>query len=934
MEKEIYNFFKNKGYTHHQVIGIIANLREETGGFNPNVVSGKVKGDSGKAVGLAQWHPDRQAKFSKKFGRSLEGAPVAMQLEFIDYELKNHEKDAYNSLKNAKTVKDSTLAFGKYERYAGFDSHTSPSSVRRLNHAGQYSKKIPNNQSSNSKPMNEELLNEWRNYNNELATVRKNYTGSDRDKQENKLVKKYTDKGFIGSDANGEATGPFNNLIMQINKNKWRDNKTDAEATFRVANNLSNLLGTKIDKTGGRSYSLNYIDKNGKNYISKESNVPTLSLNADQKKDLEVVLGKKIDDKTSVSTINLLTKLQSKLKDHGQNVQLINSKDNSRGKDLAFENSEGSDKTKQTFSPSQVYIPDFSQGNQGNGIMGLKISNSYNPKEFKYDPKNSNYKKLNYIVPGQNWEIDDSTVTEVANDAAATADPYIDSSASNYTENNYNPNLSYNALSDGSAENKRLAELGQKDKSKWTAAEKEEFDRLSQQQESNAGIGKMMETFANSEMPTQYNYDPSAYKQSVPYAEIASSMFGIMTGMDMADNELPQRNEQVSAAYMSYAGELQRLSEIGLRPEDEAYAKRMLSESYSSGVEQIVHASGGNRNLVLGNLGRLDYQKQRGLLEIALADANAKNESFYKYGEAMKYVSEFDANKDIANSDRQYQNAMLNKQAGGELMSAGWKSLMDNINYYEQNKPGSANHAYKSYMMQQMFDFDPNKKDDGSGTVPGTKSYKDKIDKENLVRYTQNKEMGEKYGNLSPEKQIEFNRIAMQKGYGNESKGLLDFLAKNDVGNQADLGKYNEAKKSGNWASLFQQSENNVKAPEILNQEQKSPDKMFPVSTEEMAPLPKAKIAEVKFNPSSPIPNTEIKFPELSLPNYDLMPKTENNIGSDLFSNIEKQAQQNQNMKTEINSFLQNQSETVNTVMNDRLTIEEQNKKFRELLNQ
>jgi hypothetical protein len=194
--------------------------------------------------------------------------------------------------------------------------------------------------------------------------------------------------------------------------------------------------------------------------------------------------------------------------------------------------------------------------------------------------------------------------------------------------------------------------------------------------------------------------------------------------------------------------------------------------------------------------------------------------------------------------------------------------------------------------------------------------------------------MGEKYGNLSPEKQIEFNRIAMQKGYGNESKGLLDFLAKNDVGNQADLGKYNEAKKSGNWASLFQQSENNVKAPEILNQEQKSPDKMFPVSTEEMAPLPKAKIAEVKFNPSSPIPNTEIKFPELSLPNYDLMPKTENNIGSDLFSNIEKQAQQNQNMKTEINSFLQNQSETVNTVMNDRLTIEEQNKKFRELLNQ
>ena len=117
------NFFMEKGWSKEQAAGIVGNLQTESGNFAEDVISGKRKGDKGKAVGIAQWHPDRQKTFEKKFGKKLEGATYEEQLEFVDYELREGgelEKKAGNTLKGAKSAKQAAIIVDSlYERSSG-----------------------------------------------------------------------------------------------------------------------------------------------------------------------------------------------------------------------------------------------------------------------------------------------------------------------------------------------------------------------------------------------------------------------------------------------------------------------------------------------------------------------------------------------------------------------------------------------------------------------------------------------------------------------------------------------------------------------------------------------------------------------------------------------------------------------------------------------
>lgn len=69
------------GWTKNQAIGIAANIKQESE-FNPSAI-----GDGGKAYGLAQWHPDRQASFKQTMGRDIRGSSAEAQVEFISKEL-------------------------------------------------------------------------------------------------------------------------------------------------------------------------------------------------------------------------------------------------------------------------------------------------------------------------------------------------------------------------------------------------------------------------------------------------------------------------------------------------------------------------------------------------------------------------------------------------------------------------------------------------------------------------------------------------------------------------------------------------------------------------------------------------------------------------------------------------------------------------------
>ncbi|GAA5786142.1 phage tail tip lysozyme [Chitiniphilus shinanonensis] len=74
-------FFTAMGWTHEQAAGIVANLHHESG-FRANAV-----GDSGRAYGIAQWHPDRQANFAKWAGKDIRLSTLEEQMAFVHYEL-------------------------------------------------------------------------------------------------------------------------------------------------------------------------------------------------------------------------------------------------------------------------------------------------------------------------------------------------------------------------------------------------------------------------------------------------------------------------------------------------------------------------------------------------------------------------------------------------------------------------------------------------------------------------------------------------------------------------------------------------------------------------------------------------------------------------------------------------------------------------------
>ncbi|GAA7770994.1 hypothetical protein RN01_29855 [Cupriavidus sp. SHE] len=75
------SFFQRMGWSHAQSVGIVANLNRESE-MNPGAV-----GDSGRAYGVAQWHPDRQANFKAWSGKDIRDSSLAEQLQFVNYEL-------------------------------------------------------------------------------------------------------------------------------------------------------------------------------------------------------------------------------------------------------------------------------------------------------------------------------------------------------------------------------------------------------------------------------------------------------------------------------------------------------------------------------------------------------------------------------------------------------------------------------------------------------------------------------------------------------------------------------------------------------------------------------------------------------------------------------------------------------------------------------
>ncbi|MGO4171553.1 phage tail tip lysozyme [Bosea sp. TAF32] len=110
--QESYEFWRGKGLSHEQAVGMVANERAESR-HNPSA-----RGDGGRAHGLYQHHPDRRAAILAGSGIDMSTATAAQQREGAYWEMtKGAERKAWAALKQAETAGEAAAIVSKlYER--------------------------------------------------------------------------------------------------------------------------------------------------------------------------------------------------------------------------------------------------------------------------------------------------------------------------------------------------------------------------------------------------------------------------------------------------------------------------------------------------------------------------------------------------------------------------------------------------------------------------------------------------------------------------------------------------------------------------------------------------------------------------------------------------------------------------------------------------
>ena len=124
MKPYLVNLLRSNGFQGNAEVaaaGIIGNLVVESGWFDPAVISGERRGDGGKAVGLAQWHPNRWSVVEQNVrNKGLDPYTWQGQLVGLVDEMLTTERRAWRELERATNEREATEAFLFFERPSGF----------------------------------------------------------------------------------------------------------------------------------------------------------------------------------------------------------------------------------------------------------------------------------------------------------------------------------------------------------------------------------------------------------------------------------------------------------------------------------------------------------------------------------------------------------------------------------------------------------------------------------------------------------------------------------------------------------------------------------------------------------------------------------------------------------------------------------------------
>ena len=525
-------------------------------------------------------------------------------------------------------------------------------------------------------------------------------------------------KGYMGFDSNGKSIGFIaDDVNRQMSANqKKEDLVTEGKKT--------------VLRTYGRIIRDNVFINNGDNSIYNiDRKKPMFSDKEKIKESISAAVKKinslKLSDEESIKLISQLKKVEQKIlkNDDSALMDIQNTYNSYYGRkdiDLFRKNKEG----------KIVYGKDV----QKNGDNFVFAQNEKNLNVE--DPKIVSKKVKDIILPNGNPDLDGTApdqvdgvdqimdVTEMSGYGGYGG--YDSQLGSNLNYFNYNPADVEKARQEGELK-KRELELKYAEKQFLANEEakkkiEEQNQKDKEQDEINTARTKL--DFEDITPQGMGSADPSTFKSHLPWDKIVQGAIGVALGKDMMEEELPMRDERINNAFLSYIHEQKRISDLGMNPSDEAAAKQHLADAYQMGIENLTRNASGNRALILGNSANLDNINAHALMQLSVEDAKMKEKAFAEYGKAMEYVNSFEQNRQIANNDRKYQQALQKQAAGASVMAGAFKSMTDALDSY--NSPTSAENMYKIQNHVDMFGWSPLVNDDGEGTNWGSKSWYDK----------------------------------------------------------------------------------------------------------------------------------------------------------------------------------------------------------------
>lgn len=164
------------------------------------------------------------------------------------------------------------------------------------------------------------------------------------------------------------------------------------------------------------------------------------------------------------------------------------------------------------------------------------------------------------------------------------------------------------------------------------------------------------------------------------FSTVASALIGAKALKAANEPQAEIDMPELSDAFNAELYQQEQLSKRGFSPDQEAAARKQISDSYALGIENAVRGTAGDRAKLLAMSGVLDSQRQAALLDFAAKDDAAMQANKEQFNRTLMFKEKFDINNAQQMRNEKMQEINNRYSTNQQLAASAFKYAMDNVN--------------------------------------------------------------------------------------------------------------------------------------------------------------------------------------------------------------------------------------------------------------